>query len=262
MTTMYTRGDPNAPDDRGPSMMQRHAEARAREAAHATDAYLRREFPNATDATLALALEKHDGDAQLAKDALREFFDAERAGRTTTTTMTGGAGSSGRERRRRRRREGSSSSSPSDDDGSDDDGSRSGRRRHKKHRKSSDRRKHKKHKKSSRRSRSRSASRGDEGKKPERRAFGDDEAERRRELAEAREKEAAAKQHAILARMRAQGGGAARDGMREQELLRSQLQIAHRQGDVHEVERLQNLLAKDDALDRAAKDNYGFRANA
>ena len=63
--------------------------------------------------------------------------------------------------------------------------------------------------------------------------------------------------------MRAQGGGAARDGMREQELLRSQLQIAHRQGDVHEVERQKkNLLAKDDALDRAAKDNYGFRVNA
>ena len=243
---MFTRGDPNAPDDRGPSMMQRHAESRAREAAHAANAYLRREFPSATDATLALALDAHDGDAQLAKDALREFFDAERAGRTTAAR---GAGSSGR-------------------DGSDDD-SRSGRRRHKK------RKKHKKSSKSSKRGRA-SRRRDDDDsndddsdddsddakkRKPERCTFGDDEAERRREIALAREKEAAAKQRAVVDAMRARGA-APLDGLREQELLRAQLQIAHRVGDVREVERIKSLLAEDDALERAAKDNYGFRANA
>ena len=45
---MFTRGDPNAPDDRGPSMMVRHAETRAREAARAADAHLRQRFPAAT----------------------------------------------------------------------------------------------------------------------------------------------------------------------------------------------------------------------
>ena len=237
---MFTRGDPNAPDDRGPSMMVRHAEIRAREAARAADAHLRQRFPAATSATLALALESHGGDVELAKDALREFFAVDR-GAT-------GAGS--------RRGRGS--------DGSDAD-----RRRRRKEKRSERGHKERRHKKSRRRSRSRDG-RGredraddkdgedDDGRGGKRRttvAFGNDEEMRRREIAEAREREAAARQSELVERMRARGDAGA---MREQDLLRHKLQVAHRTGDAREVERIQKLLAPDDALQRAAADNYGF----
>jgi len=233
---MFTRGDPNAPDDRGPSMMVRHAEIRAREAARAADAHLRQRFPAATSATLALALESHGGDVELAKDALREFFAVDRG--------TTGAGS-------RRGR------------GSDDD------RRRRKEKRSKRGHKERRHKKSRRRSRSRDG-RGREdradgkdgededgrgGKRRTTVAFGNDEEMRRREIAEAREREAAARQSELVERMRARGDAGA---MREQDLLRHKLQVAHRTGDAREVERIQKLLAPDDALQRAAADNYGF----
>lgn len=85
--------------------------------------------------------------------------------------------------------------------------------------------------------------------------FGNDEEMRRREIAEAREREAAARQSELVERMRARGDAGA---MREQDLLRHKLQVAHRTGDAREVERIQKLLAPDDALQRAAADNYGF----
>lgn len=236
---MFTRGDPNAPDDRGPSMMVRHAETRAREAARAADAHLRQRFPAATSATLALALEAHGGDVELAKDALREFFAGDR-----------GATSADGKRRRRRRRRG--------EDGSDDDRRERRRRKEKSSKRS--------RKKSRRRSRSRSRDRrkdraddagGDDGgrNKSTTVTFGNDEEMRRREIAEAREREAAARQSELVERMRARGDAGA---MREQDLLRHKLQVAHRTGDAREVERIQKLLAPDDALQRAAADNYGF----
>lgn len=236
---MFTRGDPNAPDDRGPSMMVRHAETRAREAARAADAHLRQRFPAATSATLALALEAHGGDVELAKDALREFFAGDR-----------GATSADGKRRRRRRRRG--------EDGSDDDRRERRRRKEKSSKRS--------RKKSRRHSRSRSRDRrkdraddagGDDGgrNKSTTVTFGNDEEMRRREIAEAREREAAARQSELVERMRARGDAGA---MREQDLLRHKLQVAHRTGDAREVERIQKLLAPDDALQRAAADNYGF----
>jgi hypothetical protein len=235
---MFTRGDPNAPDDRGPSMMVRHAETRAREAARAADAHLRQRFPAATSATLALALEAHGGDVELAKDALREFFAGDR----------GATSADGKRRRRRRRGE----------DGSDDDRRERRRRKEKSSKRS--------RKKSRRRSRSRSRDRrkdraddagGDDGgrNKSTTVTFGNDEEMRRREIAEAREREAAARQSELVERMRARGDAGA---MREQDLLRHKLQVAHRTGDAREVERIQKLLAPDDALQRAAADNYGF----
>ena len=235
---MFTRGDPNAPDDRGPSMMVRHAETRAREAARAADAHLRQRFPAATSATLALALEAHGGDVELAKDALREFFAGDR----------GATSADGKRRRRRRRGE----------DGSDDDRRERRRRKEKRSKRS--------RKKSRRRSRSRSRDRrkdradddgGDDGgrNKSTTVTFGNDEEMRRREIAEAREREAAARQSELVERMRARGDAGA---MREQDLLRHKLQVAHRTGDAREVERIQKLLAPDDALQRAAADNYGF----
>ena len=236
---MFTRGDPNAPDDRGPSMMVRHAETRAREAARAADAHLRQRFPAATSATLALALEAHGGDVELAKDALREFFAGDR----------GATGADGKRRRRRRRR---------GEDGSDDDRRERRRRKEKSSKRS--------RKKSRRRSRSRSRDRrkdraddagGDDGgrNKSTTVTFGNDAEMRRREIAEAREREAAARQSELVERMRARGDAGA---MREQDLLRHKLQVAHRTGDAREVERIQKLLAPDDALQRAAADNYGF----
>ena len=78
----------------------------------------------------------------------------------------------------------------------------------------------------------------------------------RAELAEARKKDEEARQKEIVARLRAQGDVSV---MREQELLRHKLQIAHRVGDANEVERLKALLSADDSLARAAKSNYGFR---
>ena len=70
MSAQFTRaGDPN--DDRGPSMMVRHAEQRAREAAANADRYLRETFPRANATTLALALKEFNNDVALAKDALK-----------------------------------------------------------------------------------------------------------------------------------------------------------------------------------------------
>ena len=236
---MFTRGDPNAPDDRGPSMMVRHAETRAREAARAADAHLRQRFPAATSATLALALEAHGGDVELAKDALREFFAGDR-----------GATSADGKRRRRRRGRG--------EDGSDDDDRRERRRRKEKSSKRS-REDGRSRKKSRRRSRDRRKDRADDDdggrSKNTTVTFGNDEEMRRREIAEAREREAAARQSELVERMRARGDAGA---MREQDLLRHKLQVAHRTGDAREVERIQKLLAPDDALQRAAADNYGF----
>lgn len=237
---MFTRGDPNAPDDRGPSMMVRHAEIRAREAARAADAHLRQRFPAATSATLALALEAHGGDVELAKDALREFFAGDR----------GATSADGKRRKRRRRRRG--------EDGSDDDDDRRERRRRKE--KSSKQSREKSRRRSRSRSRDRRKDRADDDEgggrnKSTTATFGNDEEMRRREIAEAREREAAARQSELVERMRARGDAGA---MREQDLLRHKLQVAHRTGDAREVERIQKMLAPDDALQRAAADNYGF----
>ena len=60
----------------------------------------------------------------------------------------------------------------------------------------------------------------------------------------------------IVARLRAHGDVSV---MREQEILRQKLQIAHRVGDASEAERIKALLSVDDALAKAAKSNYGFR---
>ncbi|ABO95083.1 predicted protein [Ostreococcus lucimarinus CCE9901] len=160
MSAQFTRaGDPN--DDRGPSMMVRHAEQRAREAAANADRYLRETFPRANATTLALALKEFNNDVALAKDALKEFFEEEDGGE-----------------------------------------------------------------------------------------------ERRAELAEARKKDEEARQKEIVARLRAHGDVSV---MREQEILRQKLQIAHRVGDASEAERIKALLSVDDALAKAAKSNYGFR---
>lgn len=215
-------------------MMVRHAEQRAREAAANADRYLRETFPRANATTLALALKEFNNDVALAKDALKEFFEEEDGG-------------GGRGRRRGRGRRG------------EEDARRDGkrRRRDKKEKREKDRKHKRKHR---RRSRSRSRERRREGRRDDeaapRRAFGNDEEERRAELAEARKKDEEARQKEIVARLRAQGDVSV---MREQELLRHKLQIAHRVGDANEVERLKALLSADDSLARAAKSNYGFR---
>ena len=217
-------------------MMVRHAEQRAREAAANADRYLRETFPRANATTLALALKEFNNDVALAKDALKEFFEEEDGG-------------GGRGRRRGRGR------------GGEEDARRDGkrRRRDKKEKREKDRKHKRKHRRRSR-SRSRSRERRRERRRDEeaapRRAFGNDEEERRAELAEARKKDEEARQKEIVARLRAHGDVSV---MREQELLRHKLQIAHRVGDANEVERLKALLSADDSLARAAKSNYGFR---
>ena len=227
-------------------MMVRHAEQRAREAAANADRYLRETFPRANATTLALALKEFNNDVALAKDALKEFFEEEDGG-------------GGRGRRRGRGR------------GGEEDARRDGkrRRRDKKEKREKDRKHKRKHRRRSRsrsrsrarsRSRSRSRERRRERRRDEeaapRRAFGNDEEERRAELAEARKKDEEARQKEIVARLRAHGDVSV---MREQEILRQKLQIAHRVGDASEAERIKALLSVDDALAKAAKSNYGFR---
>lgn len=221
---MFTRdGNPN--DDRGPSMMVRHAEARKREAALNAERFLREQFPEATPATLALALKEHDDDVALAKDALKEFFASERAGRDGRSRK--------RDRREKRERGGSD-----DDDDDDSDGRRRRRRRRDKKR----HKKHGKHRKRSR-SRSRSRSRDRERKRPDERARRGDNAERRREEEEREAREA--RQREIVARLRAQGDlGSHMGALREQEMLRHKLQVAHRVGDTREVDRIKALLGE------------------
>ena len=217
-------------------MMVRHAEQRAREAAANADRYLRETFPRANATTLALALKEFNNDVALAKDALKEFFEEEDGG-------------GGRGRRRGRGR------------GGEEDARRDGkrRRRDKKEKREKDRKHKRKHRRRSR-SRSRSRERWRERRRDEeaapRRAFGNDEEERRAELAEARKKDEEARQKEIVARLRAHGDVSV---MREQEILRQKLQIAHRVGDASEAERIKALLSVDDALAKAAKSNYGFR---
>ena len=101
MSAQFTRaGDPN--DDRGPSMMVRHAEQRAREAAANADRYLRETFPRANATTLALALKEFNNDVALAKDALKEFFEEEGRRRwARTATGTGTRRGGGRATRRK-----------------------------------------------------------------------------------------------------------------------------------------------------------------
>lgn len=206
-------------------MMVRHAEARKREAALNAERFLREQFPEATPATLALALKEHDDDVALAKDALKEFFASERAGRDGRSRK--------RDRREKRERGGS------DDDDDDSDGRRRRRRRDKK---SKRHKKHGKHRKRSR-SRSRSRSRDRERKRPDERARRGEDAERRREE-EARE-EREARQREIVARLRAQGDlGSHMGALREQEMLRHKLQVAHRVGDTREVDRIKALLGE------------------
>lgn len=206
-------------------MMVRHAEARKREAALNAERFLREQFPEATPATLALALKEHDDDVALAKDALKEFFASERAGRDGRSRK--------RDRREKRERGGS------DDDDDDSDGRRRRRRRDKKSKR------HKKHGKDRKRSRSRSRSRSRdrERKRPDERARRGEDAERRREE-EARE-EREARQREIVARLRAQGDlGSHMGALREQEMLRHKLQVAHRVGDTREVDRIKALLGE------------------
>lgn len=249
-SAMFTRFDPSVPEDRGPSMMQRHAEHRERELAREADDVLAREFPLATRATRRLALDGHDGDAALARDALREFFALER-----DREQHRGESS---DRRRARASERSGEGKLRDGDGDERATARGkDRKRERKHRSRSRSRSRSRRGKRDRKHRSRSRSREELPRQPERAAFGDDEAERRRELADARARAAEAKQREIIARMRA--SGETRDALREQNVLRARLQIAHRQGDAREVERLRGVLARDDALERAAKDNFGFR---
>ena len=90
-------------------MMVRHAEARRREAALNATNFLREEFPEATPATLALALKEHDDDVALAKDALKEFFASERAGRD------------GRSRKRNRREKRERGDGEDDSDSEDEE---------------------------------------------------------------------------------------------------------------------------------------------
>lgn len=205
-------------------MMVRHAEARRREAALNATNFLREEFPEATPATLALALKEHDDDVALAKDALKEFFASERAGRDGRSRK--------RDRREKRER----------GDGEDDSDS-DGRRRHRRDKKSKRHKKHRKHRRRSR-SRSRSRSRDRERKRSDERARrGEENTERRREE-EARE-EREARQREIVARLRAQGDlGSHMGALREQEMLRHKLQVAHRVGDTREVDRIKALLGE------------------
>ena len=201
-------------------MMVRHAEARRREAALNATNFLREEFPEATPATLALALKEHDDDVALAKDALKEFFASERAGRDGRSRK--------RDRREKRER----------GDGEDDSDS-DGRRRHRRDKKS---KRHKKHRKHRRRSRSRSRDR-ERKRSDERARRGEENTERRREE-EARE-EREARQREIVARLRAQGDlGSHMGALREQEMLRHKLQVAHRVGDTREVDRIKALLGE------------------
>ena len=234
---MFTReGDPN--DARGPSMTVQHAERQRIAAA----AHLRECFPRAVEKTLELALDAHGGSVELAKDALNDFFrdDARGEGRRSRRDEDADARDEGRRRKRGRARRSRSTS-------------RDGKgKREKKEKKE----KREKREKRDRRSRSRSRS------KEERVMFGNDEEERRRELANERERAEEARQKEVLERMRAERGqGSDVDNMREQELLRHKLQIAHKVGDAREVERLKALLSRDVSLDRAARANYGFRPN-
>ena len=69
----YTRGDPNAKDDRGKSMVERHAEAQKQAMQEACLGALRRAMPNVSNETRLMALESSGWDVETAFNQLKAF---------------------------------------------------------------------------------------------------------------------------------------------------------------------------------------------
>jgi len=85
-------------------------------------------------------------------------------------------------------------------------------------------------------------------------SFGNLEEERRRELAAERDRSKGAAGVSLIEHMRLVGK---LDGLREQQTLQKQLQLASQIGDHEKVKQLQAKLAPDDPRKSAAAQNYG-----
>lgn len=82
------------------------------------------------------------------------------------------------------------------------------------------------------------------------------EEDRKRELLAERERAKDAGTRELINHMRLTGK---LDGLREQQQLKAQLQLAAQTGDMAQVERIQKILAPDDPRNSLAAKNYGFR---
>lgn len=85
-------------------------------------------------------------------------------------------------------------------------------------------------------------------------SFGNLEDERRRELAAERDRSKGAAGVSLIEHMRLVGK---LDGLREQQTLQKQLQLASQIGDHEKVKQIQAKLAPDDPRKSAAAQNYG-----